>query len=154
MRNPLKVEKIEKDEKVSNFLHFSNQRRIYFMNVRSAKRKLCIQQWQEIIRDRNNSGLTIDEYCNQNGISRNAYFYWLRLIREEALKPQQETSGFVELSLPAENNNEIPAVTVIPVPEQENSQLILSVNGVTIQVTDNTSSALLARTIEVIKYAK
>lgn len=124
------------------------------MNVRSEKRKLGIQQWQEIIRDRNNSGLTIDEYCTQNGISRNAYFYWLRLIREEALRSQQETTGFIELTLPSESNNEIPAVTVIPAPEQENSQLTLSVNGVIIQVTDNTSPALLARTIEVIKYAK
>lgn len=51
------------------------------MDVRSTKRKLCIQQWQEIIRDRNNSGLTVDEYCNQNGLSRNSYFYWLRIIR-------------------------------------------------------------------------
>ena len=124
------------------------------MNVRSERRKLAIRQWQEIIRDRNNSGLTIDEYCTQNEISRNAYFYWLRLIREEALQSQQETTGFVELTLPAESNNEIPAVTIIPVPEQETSQLTLSVNGVIIQVTDNTSPALLARTIEVIKYAK
>ena len=102
----------------------------------------------------NHSGLTIDEYCNQNGLSRNSYFYWLRLIREEVLVPQQSTPGFVELSLPTENHTVIPCVNPISVPKSERSQLTLSVNGIVIQVNDTTSSDLLARTIEVIRHVK
>lgn len=124
------------------------------MDTRSAKRNYQLQQWRTIIQERNNSGLTIDEYCSQNGLSRNSYFYWLRLVREELLDPQQSTSGFVELNLPVENNTTVPCVTPISAPEMESSQLTLSVNGIVIQVTDNTSSELLARTIEVIRHVK
>lgn len=56
------------------------------MDTRLAKRNYSIQQWKAIIQDRNNTNLTVDEYCKQNGLSRNSYFYWLRIIREEALE--------------------------------------------------------------------
>ncbi len=81
------------------------------MDTRSAKRYYQLQQWRTIIQERNNSGLTIDEYCSQNGLSRNSYFYWLRLVREELLDPQQSTSGFVELSLPVENSATVSGTT-------------------------------------------
>lgn len=45
-------------------------------------------------------------------------------------------------------------VTPIPVEKPAPSQLTLAVNGITIQVTENTSSALLAKTIGVIKNAQ
>ena len=78
---------------------------------------------------------------------------WKAIIREEALK-QPSASGFVELSLQADNGPEISMVTLIPVEKPAPSQLTLSVNGITIQVTENTSSALLAKTIGVIKNAQ
>ena len=100
------------------------------MDTRLAKRNYSIQQWKAIIQDRNNTNLTVDEYCKQNGLSRNSYFYWLRIIREEAL------------------------ITAVPIAKPEPSQLTLSVCGITIQVTEDTSPALLARTIGVIKNAQ
>lgn len=123
------------------------------MDTRSAKRNYCIQQWKAIIQDRNNTNLTVDEYCKQNGLSRHSYFYWLRIIREEALEQSAE-SGFVELSLPAEADSQARSVTAVPVAKSEPSQLILTVYGITIQVTENTSPTLLARTIGVIRNAQ
>lgn len=124
------------------------------MDTRSAKRNYQLQQWRTIIQERNNSGLTIDEYCSQNGLSRNSYFYRLRIVRKELLEPQQSTSGFVELGLPVENNTTIPCVTPISALEIKSSQLTLCVNDIVIGVTDHTSSELLARTIEVIRHVK
>ena len=80
------------------------------MDTRSAKRNYCIQQWKAIIQDRNNTNLTVDEYCKQNGLSRHSYFYWLRIIRDEALEQSAE-SGFVELSIPAEADSQTRSVT-------------------------------------------
>lgn len=122
------------------------------MDTRSAKRSCCIQQWKSIIQDRNHSGMTVDAYCKQNGLSRHSYFYWLRIIREEALN-QPPSSGFVELSLPTDGGSETSMITTIPIEKPAPSQLTLSINGITIQVSENTSSALLAKTIGVIKNA-
>lgn len=55
------------------------------MNPHEVKRKLSIQQWRQIIQDRQNSGLTVDDYCKKNNLSRHAYFYWLRIIRQQAI---------------------------------------------------------------------
>lgn len=124
------------------------------MDTRSIKRNYQLQQWRKIIQEQTTSGLTIDEYCKQNGLSRNSYFYWLRLVRVDAVNAQQNSAGFVELKLPDPSNDAVPCITPISAPVQESSQLTLSVNGVVIQVTDRTSSDLLARTIEVIRYVK
>lgn len=124
------------------------------MDTRSIKRNYQLQQWRKIIQEQTASGLTIDEFCKQNGLSRNSYFYWLRLVRVEAVNAQQNSTGFVEMRLPAPHNDAEPCVTPISAPEQEPSQLTLSVNGIVIQVTDRTSSDLLARTLEVIRYVK
>lgn len=124
------------------------------MDTRSIKRNYQLQQWRKIIQEQTVSGLTIDEFCKQNGLSRNSYFYWLRLVRVEEVNAQQNSAGFVELRLPAPHNDAVPCVTPISASEQEPSQLTLSVNGIVIQVTDRTSSDLLARTIEVIQHVK
>lgn len=124
------------------------------MDTRSIKRNYQLQQWRKIIQEQAASGLTIDEYCKQNGLSRNSYFYWLRLVRVDAVNAQQNSAGFVELKLPDHSNASVPCITPVSAPEQEYSQLTLSVNGVVIRVTDRTSSELLARTIEVIRHVK
>ena len=67
------------------------------MDTRLAKRNYSIQQWKAIIHDRNNTNLTVDEYCKQNGLSRNSYFYWLRIIREEALELFFATPKYLKL---------------------------------------------------------
>ena len=124
------------------------------MDTRLAKRNYNIQQWQTIIQDRNNTNLTVDEYCKQNGLSScHAYLYWLRIIREEVLEQSSESS-FVGLSLPAETDSGSHQITAVPIAKPEPSQLTLSVCGITIQVTEDTSPALLARTIGVIKNAQ
>lgn len=120
------------------------------MDTRLAKRNYNIQQWKNIIQDRNNTNMTVDEYCKQNGLSRNSYFYWLRIIREEVLEQSSE-SGFVELSLSAETDSGSHPITAVPITKPEPSRLTLSMCGIAIQVTEDTSPALLARTIGVIR---
>ncbi|MQN01986.1 MAG: hypothetical protein FRC54_08810 [bacterium LCO1.1] len=47
----------------------------------------------QIIQERNQSGLTIDEFCKKNGYTRNQYYYYRRKLRRKVI----EDSGFVEL---------------------------------------------------------
>jgi len=62
------------------------------MDIRKAKQALNIQQWKAIIEDRNGSGLIVAEYCRQNVLSRDSYFYWLRIIRKKNLQVQGQLS--------------------------------------------------------------
>ena len=61
------------------------------MNTKLATSRMRTAQWADIIKDCKESGLKVDDYCAQHGLSRNAYFYWLRKVKEAALTQ----SGFV-----------------------------------------------------------
>ena len=63
------------------------------MNTKLATSRMRIGQWADIIKDCKESGLKVDDYCAQHGLSGNAYFYWLRKVKEAALTQ----SGFVEV---------------------------------------------------------
>ncbi|WP_154669408.1 IS66 family insertion sequence element accessory protein TnpA [Ruminiclostridium cellobioparum] len=51
------------------------------MDTRLATTNIRIQQWAAVFKAKAELGLTVDEYCDQNGITRNAYYYWLRRAR-------------------------------------------------------------------------
>ena len=47
-----------------------------------------LQSWVEIIRERQESGLTNKEFCARRGIPEKKYYYWLRKVRAAAAEPQ------------------------------------------------------------------
>ena len=51
------------------------------MGMREETRRIRLQEWSRIIQDRIESGLTIEKYCSEHNISRDAYMYWLRQLR-------------------------------------------------------------------------
>lgn len=63
------------------------------MDTKLATTQIRIQQWAAVIHDRQESGLKVDDYCEQHGLSRNAYYYWLRKVKEADLTQ----TGFVEI---------------------------------------------------------
>ena len=65
------------------------------IQVRNEYRK---QQWTQIIRECQNSGLSNKEYCRQHGIAEKTYYYWLRKLRAEAAEGMPQ---IVEMEPPA-----------------------------------------------------
>lgn len=80
------------------------------MGSREITTQVRLTQWNQIIHDRNESGLTIADYCTQHDLSKNAYYYWLRKIREAAI----ESGGihFSELRMPSidHTGNDAPVI--------------------------------------------
>lgn len=109
------------------------------MDTKLATRQIRLQQWTAIIKDRNSSGLKIDDYCKQHGISRDKYFYWLRKVREAALIQ----NGFVELETP-ENTHAEP---------DEHPSLEANINGITLSIREGISMDHLSEVIRVLKDA-
>ena len=66
------------------------------MQVHEETERIRMQEWRRIIEDRAVSGLTIRAYCEEHNLSKNAYYYWLRKLRERVLKEQR----FAEISIP------------------------------------------------------
>ena len=123
----------------TNFSHFAHYLREEFkMNTKLATSRMRTGQWADIIKDCKESSLKVDDYCAQHDLSRNAYFYWLRKVKEAALTQ----SGFVEVQQQVEVSSCYPS-----------PKLTASVNEVVLGIDENTPMDLLANVIKVLKNA-
>ena len=43
-----------------------------------------LAKWIAIFKEQADSGLTIDDWCSRNSISRHSFFYWKRKLKEKA----------------------------------------------------------------------
>lgn len=76
------------------------------MNTKLAIRQIRLNEQAAIIKNFKANGQKVDSYCEQHGLSRDAYYYWLRKVKEAAL----QHAGFVEL--PALTSEQAPAKTI------------------------------------------
>lgn len=44
-----------------------------------------LNKWRLLIEDRVNSGMKVTDWCDANGYSKHAYYYWLSLLRKESI---------------------------------------------------------------------
>lgn len=118
------------------------------MNTKLATRQIRLNEWAAIIKDCRASGQKVDIYCEQHGLSRDAYYYWLRKVKEAALK----RAGFVEL--PALVSEQESAKTVNKGTSGFETQMIIKMNGIEFCVNENSPSELISRVMEIIRHAE
>lgn len=53
--------------------------------MKASRHEILSQQWSQIIKRYNESGLPVRKWCEENGVSPTQYYYWLRVIRQDAL---------------------------------------------------------------------
>lgn len=88
-----------------------------------------ISLWIERIKHCRASGLTVHQWCQQNGLNIKTYYYWMRKIKREAFEALQEPAV-----LPATKNifTEISLNDSYTGPE--NTAAILYINGFRIEI--------------------
>ena len=84
-----------------------------------VKSQIKLENWAEMVRSRSTSGLTVEQWCRENGIGRKTYYYRQRKVRQAALAELKDTSEnssevpvFGKLDLPLQNATSQPAITV------------------------------------------
>ena len=58
---------------------------INIITMKTTKHEVLKSQWAEIVKRHSQSEQSIKEWCEENDISRTKFYYWQRVIREEAL---------------------------------------------------------------------
>lgn len=64
------------------------------MNTRDEVRQMRIREWKKVFEDKASSGLSAKECCQQNGIGKDQYFYWQKIVRESVLNEIKPNSSF------------------------------------------------------------
>lgn len=102
--------------------------------VTCAKNKFRMDQWAELIRQCQASGMKVNDWCAANGVTHDAYYYWLRKLRKAAM----EQTGLTRIpngSLPVSFKKlEVTA----PVPGAQ-AAVIVRLPSATVEVQDGAS---------------
>lgn len=104
--------------------------------VTQVKNQFRAEQWTQLIKECQSSGMRVDDWCIANDISRHAYYYWLRKLRLANIRksesavlvetPKQEPAVFKKLEVST------------PVPNTK-AAVIIRLNGATVEISEGTS---------------
>ena len=109
------------------------------MDTHKVAKEYRLSQWAQVMQERRKSGQSVKEFCQRSGISRNAYFYWQKKLRDaactelvKAAEPKDIVPrGFVQLT-----SGQVP---------QSSEALSIEVGGCRITVTAGTDHELLKK---------
>jgi len=121
--------------------------------METNKHKVQLKRWKVLIKERMDSGLKISEWCNQNNLSKHAYYYWLEQIRKEAVAGTgsnmpaiPESNSFVEIK-PVMTSG-MPYMPTAPKPSA-----VIRRNGLEVELFGDVSAALVRQLLEAVKHA-
>lgn len=70
--------------------------------IEAVKQEVQLQEWAAQIQARQESGMTVKQWCAENGINDKTYYYRLRRVREQCV---DSVSSIVSLPLPEQSRN-------------------------------------------------
>lgn len=113
-------------------------------------RRFRLQEWTEQIKSCNNRphGITVEEWCNSNGITKANYYYRLKQVRHAYLKcMQQPETETAIIPVPA-----VAMMTEAPANPQKSLSDSLKIysKGFSLTVTNSTPLELLGKVLKVI----
>ena len=59
-------------------------------DVLAMRSEYRLQQWAQVVKACNASGLSNREYCRQHNISEKTYYYWVRRLRQAAASQMED----------------------------------------------------------------
>ena len=107
------------------------------MNTREIAVEYRLSHWAGIMRSRQESGLSIREYCRRESFHENAYYYWQRKLHEAACEQiSQEQKREENTSLVSSKFREVQIVSNLPeLPDKISSDAIrIEILGIKIAV--------------------
>ena len=105
--------------------------------IAKVKKEVKLAQWAEMVRSRNESGLTVTDWCKQNGINLKTYYYRLKRMRQAVCSE-------------IEQHDIVPAIQTEE-SKCEDENIILIVGDVKISLPDNFNENTLSRLLGVLR---
>jgi hypothetical protein len=115
------------------------------MNTREIAEEYRLSHWAAKMQERQQFGLSIKAYCEQQGFHENVYYYWQRKLREAAcaeLVAKEQATDLVPAGWARLTTDESVSL------EQA---LTIEINGCCVAVTAETDSELLAKVCRALK---
>ena len=128
----------------------------------SVKQDYQIEKWQCLIKEYQESGKKLTDWCADNGVSKDQYYYWLNKVRSKyydiavnqlqtagtrcstAIAPEAKNGGFVEI-IPGMVNEAIKQAS-LPV-------AVLQKDNIRIEIMPSASASFIRQLLTAVQYA-
>ena len=124
-------------------------------DVTAAKMNFRKEQWKQLILERQASGLSINNWCQQHGFKRTTYFYWLRRIRKEACQALPETQAVAPVPFVQIGSETVPSTVSNSLTEPKavspEASIHIRLKGADITIADGTSPQTIRATLLALK---
>ena len=70
--------------------------------ISEVKHSIRLREWSEQIERQQTSGLSVQQWCDENGINSKTYYYRLRKVREKSVASK---SAIVPITIPDQGGN-------------------------------------------------
>ena len=119
------------------------------MEVKELVKETRHYGWAQQLQDQQNSGLSICEWCRQNGIAENTFHYRMKIVRQEACNSlEQRTAGIVKQDEPV-----FAKVNIEPKIENAVSGIEIHTNGINVHIAPDSNTEHVRMVLEAITYA-
>ena len=123
------------------------------MNVSKVTHQVKLDRWTTLLNEQKSSGLSVKDWCSQNGISRDRFFYWKRKLKESLI--ESVLPDIVPVAIPAST----PGCTTLttcttPKTPYTDFHVRLTIHDVSIELGSGASEQLISGIIKAVRNAK
>lgn len=122
------------------------------MDSTTLTRQVKLEKWTEMIRERNESGLTIAQWCTKHSINQAKYYYWLKRVRQAACDQLPAVnSGSVNHIVPV--TFEAPAASFKSKPCSTYTMRV-TIKGCSVEFTNDATPRLIETALQVLNHVR
>lgn len=116
-------------------------------SVRETTQRIRLNQWAGMIRERQNSGMSVRKWCKENGINEKAYYYRQRKVREALVSMD-------EADLPALKSDVSATFAKVPSPAMPSTNpspvASININGAKIEVYEGAGEEIIHKSLKAV----
>lgn len=108
--------------------------------------KALKERWATLIKEREESGLTIKEWCKERNVKESQYYYWLKALRRDGAGAAGQEPGsppFVELPFIFQGQGL----------QSGSPAAVIRKGDISIEITESATAGLIAKIMEAVAHA-
>lgn len=115
--------------------------------IMEMRQQVRLNQWSAIVREREDSGLSVKAFCEQAGIATKSYYYRLRRLRENAIK--QTLFGTIQTASISRSWCSFPSGRLCS--RSGGAKIVIRTSDTTVEIPVNTNPEVVAASVSFLR---
>ena len=132
------------------------------MKVQEAKEQIKLHGWAMQIDACNKSGLTVKQWCAENGVAIKTYYYHIKRVREEILNTVEIANALKQPKLSSARENidhlqtdlvvseRLPVFAALPMPNPKGAVVTVRVGAYAVDIQNGADEAVVEQVLKVV----